>query len=160
LPDNDPLILRDGNPLSCLGVFIKKEVTGNYLFNEDRRLTGSEDWEYWLRLAANYGLRTDNRIVGRLTEHDERSVINVTEEQLVSRKKLSLKYAFRDMAVQKMFAPYRKRMEAFWNIYIALHLAMNKKKTRAFRYLAAGFIGFPAVIFRKRFYSVILKIMI
>lgn len=160
LRDNDPMILRDGNPLSCLGVFIKKEITNGFLFNEDRRLTGSEDWEYWLRLAAHFGLRTDNRIIGRLTEHDTRSVIHVTEEQLANRKELSLQYAFRDAAVQKVYSASRKRMEAFWNIYIALHLAMNKKKSRAIRYLTDAFGSFPAVIFNRRFYSVILKIMI
>lgn len=160
LRDNDPMILRDGNPLSCLGVFIKKEITGSFLFNEDRRLTGSEDWEYWLRLAAHFGLRTDNRIIGRLTEHDARSVLNVTEEQLVNRKELSLQYAFSDAAVQKIYSASRKRMEAFWNIYIALHLALSRKKMRAIRYLTVAFGNFPAVIFSRRFYSTLLKIMI
>ena len=160
LKDNDPIILRDGNPLSCMGVFIKKEVTGNYMFTEDRQLTGTEDWEYWLRLAANYGLRTDNHIIGRLIEHDSRSVINFTEEQLLKRKELSFHYAFQDKAVQKLYAPYRKRMEAFWNIYIALHLAISKKKSLAVKYLAKSFFGFPGVIFKRRFYSVIKKIVL
>ena len=28
-----------------------------FKFNEDRELSGSEDWELWLRLSANFGLR-------------------------------------------------------------------------------------------------------
>jgi glycosyltransferase involved in cell wall biosynthesis len=159
IKDNDPLLLRDGNPLSCMGVFIKKEVTDNFFFNEDRELTGSEDWEFWLRLAANFGLRTDNHIIGRLIEHDARSVVNVTEEQLLKRKELSFHYAFSDPAVQKVYSPYRKRMEAFWNIYLALHLAMSKKKKRALKYLTKSFTEFPGVLFRRRFFSVIKKIL-
>jgi glycosyltransferase involved in cell wall biosynthesis len=157
LPDNDPMVLRSGNPLSCMGIFIKKEVTKDFIFNEDRLLTGSEDWEYWLRLAANFGLRTDNRIIGRLIEHDTRSVMKVTEEQLLKRKELSFKYAFSDAAVRKIYSPYRKRMEAFWNLYLSLHLAMSKKKRKAMKYLAKSFFGFPPVLFTKRFFVVIKK---
>ncbi len=135
-------------------------MTDGFLFNEDRKLTGSEDWEYWLRLTANFGLRTDNRVIGRLIEHPSRSVINVTEEQLLKRKELSLQYAFNDEAVQKIYAPYRKRMEAFWNIYIALHLAMSKKKVIAVKYLAKSFIEYPGVLFKRRFFSVIKKIIL
>jgi len=160
LPDNDPLVLRDGNPLSCMGTFVKKELTNSFVFNEDRQLTGSEDWEYWLRLAANFGLRTDNRVIGRLIEHDSRSVINVSEDQLVKRKELSLHYAFIDKAVQQHYGPYRKRMEAFWNIYTALHLAMSKKKRLALKYLMTSFIQFPQVLFKRRFFSVIKKIIL
>lgn len=53
LKDNDPLILVEGNPLSCMGIFVKRVVFNQHKFNADRKLSASEDWELWVRIAAN-----------------------------------------------------------------------------------------------------------
>ena len=33
-------------------MFIKKEVFNKYKFCEDKNLSGSEDWDLWLRIAS------------------------------------------------------------------------------------------------------------
>jgi len=159
IKDNEPRILIVGNPLSCMGVFIKKEIFQLRKFNPDRALAGSEDWELWLRLAANYGLRTDKRIVGRLIQHDTRSVIKVSEESLLLRKNLSLQYAFEDKAVQKLFSPYKNKIEAYMDTYISLHLAMGGIKARTWHYLIRAVICYPMIIFTKRS-LIIIKLLI
>ncbi len=146
----DPLILVPGNPLSCIGVFIKKEVFDRHQFTPDRQLAGSEDWEFWLRLAANYGIRTSNQVVGRLIEHETRSVIQVPEEALVRKRALSFQYSFADPAVQKVYGPYKKAMMAHWETYISLHLAMNGEKNRAIHYLFGAMRCDIGSIFNKR----------
>jgi len=138
IKDNDPLVLVKGNPLSCMGIFIRKSVFTTHLFNEDRLLSASEDWEYWMRLAANFGLRTDNRKFGRLIEHDSRSVVSSNKEKLIQRRNLAVQYAFQDEAVQKVFGRYRSTIEAHWDTYISLHLAMDGLKVEAFKYLLKG----------------------
>ncbi|MEI8278496.1 MAG: glycosyltransferase family A protein [Bacteroidota bacterium] len=150
IKDNDPLILVVGNPLSCMGIFIKKEVFNKHKFNTDRRLSASEDWELWVRIAANHGLRTDNRIIGRLIEHDSRSVISFPEDKLVDRKDLAVKYAFADPAVQKVYGPFKSLIEAHWDTYVALHLAIDGKKKRATYYFMDAIKKDYRCLFTKR----------
>lgn len=57
LATDDLKQLAKGNHLSCIGVFIRRDITDKFHFNTDRSLSGSEDWELWLRLAANFGLK-------------------------------------------------------------------------------------------------------
>ncbi len=150
IKDNNPFLLIKGNPLSCMGVFIKREVFQTHQFNPDRALSGSEDWELWIRLAANYGLRTDHHVIGRLIEHDTRSVIHVSEERLIQRKRLAIKYAFQDKAVQKVFGPYKNSVVAHWLTYVSLHLAMDGKKKRALYHFIRAIKYAPWAIFTKR----------
>lgn len=150
LKDSDASLFIRGNPLSCMGVFIRREIFQRHRFNEDRDLSASEDWEFWIRLAANFNLRTDNRMSGRLIEHDSRSVISVPEEKLRKRKELAIKYAFEDKAVRNMFKRYKDSITAYWDTYIALHLAIDGNKTRAMHYLLQGMKNDVRCLFTKR----------
>lgn len=150
IKDNDPLLLIKGNPLSCIGVFIKRDAFQLHKFNPDRALAGSEDWELWMRLAAQYGLRTDNRVIGRLVQHDTRSVIHVSEERLLERKTLAIRYAFQDPAVQKVFGPYKNAILAHWLTYVSLHLAMDGNKKRAFYHFMRAIKYDLRAVFTKR----------
>jgi len=77
-PVNDKLM--EGNFLSCLGVFVKREVLLEYKFNEDRLLSGSEDYELWLRwmdAGVQFGkvdaeLLVWNDVPTRLSRTDQR----------------------------------------------------------------------------------------
>lgn len=158
LKDGNINILAKGNPLSCMGIFVKADVP--LRFNIDRQLSGSEDWEFWLRMAANYGLRTDNRISAALIDHSNRSVFNFDEKALVKRKDLSLTYAFKDPAVKKVFGPKIKEMEAWANTYIALHLSLSRKDRLAWHYLRLAFKESPSSVFCKRGLVIIKKTFI
>ena len=134
LKDSDPFILVKGNPLSCMGIVVKRTVFLQHRFNEDRKLSASEDWELWMRIVAHHGIRTDDRVIGKLIEHDSRSVMSVPEEKLVDRKNLAIQYAFADTKVQQVYGPYKKTIEAHWETYVALHLAIEGNKKRAVYY--------------------------
>ncbi len=159
LPDNYPLLLVHGNPLSCMGVFVKREAFLKHLFNPDRNLAGSEDWELWMRLAAHYGLRTDHRTIGRLIEHDDRSVINFPEEKLNKRKELAIQYAFADEAVEHLFGKYKTKIEAHWLTYVALHTAMSGNKKSTLKNFIHACLLSPISVMNKRG-LVILKLLL
>jgi len=150
IKDNDPLIMVIGNPLSCMGVFVKREVFEKHRFNEDRKLSGSEDWEFWTRLAANYNLRTDDHVIGRLIEHDSRSVISISEETLVRRMTLAMQYAFEDPAVQRIYGKHKDTMMAHWFTYVALHLAMDGLKKRAWYFVSQAMKEDATALITKR----------
>ncbi len=147
---DDVYSLIKGNHLSCIGVFLKKEATINYAFNEDRHLSGSEDWELWLRLAAKFGLKTDSRISSALISHDSRSVFDYDEEELLNRKNLALHYSFEDPEVKKVFGKYRRKMDAYCDTYISLHLALSLENRQAVKYLFQAIRYYPMVFFTKR----------
>ncbi len=159
--DNINILIR-GNPLSCNGCFMRADVTQNFLFNEDRNLAGSEDWELWLRVLSHYSIKTDNRISSRMYNHESRSVVQSLgqEKNLVLRKELTIQYAFRDEFVQQNFGKYHKIIDAFGESYVALHLAILGEKSRSLFYLLKFMKKYPLAIFSKRLYVIIKCILL
>jgi hypothetical protein len=147
--------ILNGNILSCNGVFIKKSIAVALPFREDRALSGTEDWELWLRLASKYNLYYSNEITSSIIYHDDRSVLKSDEEKLLLRKKLTLHYAFEDADVAERFQKYLPKLESHFDTYNSLHLALAGKKSRALLYLKNAFMINPFIIFSKRFYAII-----
>ena len=148
--DNYDFIYK-GNTLSCLGVFLKKEITFNFRFNEDRMLSGSEDWELWLRIIANFGLKTDNRVSSCLIQRDDSSVMSFDENKLYKRKELALRYAFEDKIVKEKFTKHYNKIDAYADGYIALHLLLSGKNISSIKYIYQSIISYPLSVFSKRF---------
>jgi len=155
LASDDLRQLAKGNHLSCIGIFIRKDVTDKFRFNSDRNLSGSEDWELWLRLAANFGLKTDSRISAALIVHETRSVLSYDEQKLLLRKNLALKYAFADPVVARSFSAYRRLIEAYCDTYISLHLILSKKNKQGIKYLVHAINAYPACMFDRRFLAIV-----
>ena len=135
---------------SLIGLFIRRAEAIQFPFNEDRELSGSEDWELWLRLSANFGLRRGKKICACLILHDDRSVYQIEEKRLVKRKQLAIDYAFKDPAVVKMYGNYWKEILAHSDTYNSLHLALAGKKKRSFFYLYRAFKRYPLCLFNRR----------
>ncbi len=155
MEQNFILNLAKGNPLSCMGVFVRSDIIKSNLFNENRHLSGSEDWELWLRLSARYEIIFDQRVSSALVIHDERSVIQTDELKLQLRKFLSIGFAFDDIYVSKKYANMKVVMFAYFNTYIALHLLLAGKVLSSIKYLVEAIKNHPACIFEKRFLVII-----
>ncbi len=153
---NDEIdFLVKGNLLSCMGCFMRTDISRKFLFNEDRELAGSEDWELWFRVLSNLGIKTDNRISARMHNHSNRSVYaGAQEKKLVRRMELVLKYAFTDEKVKENFEAHKKRIIAYSTSYIALHLALNGENKRSFFYALRFIKNYPLGVFTKRFLAV------
>jgi glycosyltransferase involved in cell wall biosynthesis len=144
---DDIKFLIKGNPLSCLGVFIKREILLQFMFIDDRRLAGSEDWELWIRLAANFGLIKDNTITSCLIVHDDRSVLKINKENLLLRKQLILHYVFQDKKVKEVFGRYKNKMIAYSYTYSSLHLILDGKSLVGLKYFFKAILKYPFCIF-------------
>jgi glycosyltransferase involved in cell wall biosynthesis len=152
---NNPMFLVKGNPLSCIGIFIKSDIFNAHKFNEDRLLSGSEDWELWMRLYANYGLISYKDICGAIIQHDQRSVMSYSEEELCYRKNKAIEYAFKDDKVRSVFSRYMLKINAYLNSYIALHLILSKNKKRALHYYLEALKLYPILFFSRRSLAII-----
>ncbi len=150
LRSDDITIFIKGNPLSCAGCFLRREVAEAFRFNEDRTLSGSEDWELWIRVAAHFGIKTDNRVSSALIDHEARSVKSYPEEKLLKRKELALQYAFADDQVKEKFGARRRQMISYWDSYIALHLILSGNNARGLRYLFSSLTKYPFSLFERR----------
>jgi glycosyltransferase involved in cell wall biosynthesis len=157
LQNDDIDFLIRGNSLSCVGCFLRADICKKFLFNEDKDLSGSEDWELWFRLLANHGIKTDNRVSARMYDHENRSVSSshVQEAKLILRKELALKYAFADPMVKQYYEKHFKKIDAFGDSYIALHLGLIGDSKRSFHFLLKFVKGYPRAIFSKRFLVII-----
>lgn len=157
-PVNDKLI--EGNFLSCLGVFIKREILLENKFNEDRELSGSEDYELWLRLAARFKIFTYPQSTAILINHEQRSVVLPEPQKLERRIELLGQYLIKDEAFLSRYGLQLKKLKVFRNIYLALHLALIPgSKQKALKIMLSTFWDFPQIIFNRRFWIVIKKLV-
>lgn len=142
--------LIKGNPLSCMGVFIKREIALKDLFIEDRKISGSEDYELWLRYASKYPFLYNPICTSSLIIHNERSVYHFNVETLIERKLLMLEYAFSDANVLNVFGSKKSQIYASAYTYISLHLAMNNNKLESIKYLLKALTTHPLAIIERR----------
>lgn len=156
---NDMLI--DGNFLSCRGVFVRCDIAGAHSFNAIRELSGTEDYELWLRLASRYPLYCDNRITSAIVQHSDRSVINTSRSKLESRIRLLEEALSGDPHFMSRFGERWSEFQANNRVYIALHLALAKSdRIAAAGYLVKALSRSPKALANRAFYGTIKRLFI
>lgn len=153
--------ISHGNPLSCNGVFLRADTIRKFHFNEDRRLSASEDYELWCRLAARYPLFYSNTITSWVIDHECRSVRTMDAEKLISRLNLLLFYLRQDQAIQQVFKDKFHLTEAGIYAYLALHLSeYNSSKKTSINYLLKAFFASSNIISQRTFYATIRNLLL
>lgn len=148
-----------GNLLSCIGVFVRRDVIHQHSFNEDRALAGSEDWELWMRLAARYPIYYSNEITSAIINHEERSVLNIRVDKLIRRIELAYHYLLEDEAFKHKFGKFRRPMLAHLQLYLSLHLVLAQHKKQSFYYILQALKNHPQVFFTKKFIVILSKLL-
>lgn len=161
LPPKVNNILLERNPLSCLGIFARKDIALSNLFNEDYTLAGLEDWEWLLRLAIQYPVYTDNAVTSALVNHEGRSVLNINKNNLIKRVESFLKYVLGNPAISAYYKGKMNRFLSGCHSYISLHLALSGKyKLSSVKYLLLAVKEYPASVFKRRFAAIIKHLLI
>lgn len=154
---NDELIT--GNKLSCNGVFLRRDIAERFPFNADRGLSGTEDYELWLRLASRFPLFCDERITSVLVQHDSRSVLDTDQSKLEKRIQLLEYYLEQDEAFMARFGEHISTFKANNRVYIALHIALSKTdRPKAVRYLLDALRQSPRALMARGFYGTIKRL--
>jgi len=149
-------LMHQGNILGCDGVFVRKDIALKYRFNEDRAMSASEDYEFWLRLTARYPLYYTNTITSILIDHDMRSVRTINGDALVRRLELMIHYLSLDNTVVSYFGSKFNQIKMDANSYIALHLSeVPKYKLRSIQYLLKAIGNSPVLLTKRRFLAII-----
>ncbi len=154
-------LIASGNPLSCNGVFIRKDILLANRFNETRALSASEDYELWCRLAARHPLYFSNTITSLVIDHDSRSVRTIHGEKLINRLELLIKFLEADRQTVEYFEQGFAKIKMDANSYIALHLANEPRyKLTSIKYLFKSLANSASLLSTKRFYATIKNILI
>lgn len=152
--------LLRGNLLSCNGVFVRKDVARAFPFDEDRSLSGSEDWVLWLRLASRYPIHYSNEVTSVIVNHEQRSVLTFDEATLVACKHSILRHLFEDETFVEKYGRHMNLIEQEFLSYTALHLALSHQWRRACKYLKDSTLMRPSSIFSRRFLAVVRHIIL
>jgi glycosyltransferase involved in cell wall biosynthesis len=147
-------LIRFGNILSCMGVFIRREIAVENLFVEDRDLSGSEDYELWMRLAARYEFAYSNTITSAIIHHASRSVLELSQKNaLTKRVEKVLWHVMNDEIFQKKYSKYNSRIRAVNYCYMSLHLGLARYRQAAMHYLFLSVKEDIMVVFSRNFFA-------
>lgn len=153
--------ISQGNFLSCIGVFIHREVYQNVAWDEHEQLTGSEDYDFWLRVIAyTSDLGRINKINSGILEHSERTVN--TNLQQIDKAKQRFQY-FRnkidtDEAYQS-YGSYKKNIKSTLWLYLAYMARQAKQRSLSATFLKQAFKSDKTIVYRRDTYSFILYLI-
>jgi glycosyltransferase involved in cell wall biosynthesis len=117
---DDPLrAITDGNFLSCIGDFIHREIYEHYRFDTNPILTSAEDWDFWLRVVADYRPLRINKINHGIVHHSGRTIKHLDLEQLRGRLTYIIEKIAGDPHLSEVYAKYLKRLEVGSLIYMS-----------------------------------------
>lgn len=147
--------LIKGNFLSCNGVVLRRDIAMENLFNENRDLSGLEDWELWLRLAIKYPLHYINEITSSILNHQERSVVSPDETKLIKKVDTFMNLILSNNDITFYYSGHMDSFKASCYSYLSLHLALMGKRKDGVTYLFKSIFVSPKFIFKKRFLAII-----
>ena len=143
-----------GNFLSCIGNFIHREIYQHYAFDTHPDLTGGEDWEYWLRVLADYKLGRIEKVNSGVQQHPGRSVNN---QSLESMKKglehLCAKLAT-DPHLSRVYQRHLRQIRANSQLYLAILANTGGMFAEAQRFLMQAVKADSRLVASPRFWRV------
>ena len=148
------------NYFSCNNIIVKTSTALQNLFNEDRELSASEDYNLWLRLAAQKPVWCCNTVTTIVVSHENRSIFTMrNRDMLIKRFEKFINYTVADPLVQKAFSSRFGYFKMRNYMLLAQSLANYSFKKKALGYLWKAFVNSPGIIFQKSFYSVLKKLV-
>jgi hypothetical protein len=152
-------ILVERNVVACLGMFIRKDIAFNWQFSELRELSGTEDYELWLRIAAEMPIQHFNSTVAVLVHHDSRSMLENDTQKLMARINSFISLVLNNPKTLSFLGPKLNKFLAFRYSYIALHAALDHNKSVALNYLLKSVRKYPLILLKLRVWVVLKKMI-
>lgn len=147
--------LCQGNFLSCIGIFLNKEVYKKFFFTEDLKMIGSEDYEIWFRILAHYKVGRIEKVNCGIREHVGRSVYSSMYENLEYQRKELNQLIDNDAVLKERYGKYWGYVDANYYFHEAMYsLHKKEKETARKQFLQAATKG-NGFVFSKRFLAFI-----
>ena len=145
-----------GNPIANSPVIVRKDIALENLFNEDRELSGSEDFELWLRLASKYKIHSSPKVTLAVIDHEERSMITMIDpDQLIRRFSKFIHYTTSDPDVVKLLGKNKGVFVMKNYLLLAVSLVNNNNLDLGMTYLKKALNSSTRIISERGFYAFI-----
>lgn len=143
-----------GNPMANSPVIVRRDIALANPFNEDRELSGSEDYELWLRMAARYRIYSSPKITVAIVLHDGRSVVTMNNpDQMTSRFEKFIYYTLSNQEVLTLLGPNKNAFIMKNYLLIAVDLTSSNHLKQGAHYLKKAFWASPKILFERGFYA-------
>lgn len=153
-------LFTKGNIMSCMGVFGKRKLLQENLFNESRTLAGLEDWELWIRLASKFPIGYDPSITSVLMQHPYRGSIKIDRATLEDKCNLFIELISANSAVRQKYGSLLVRLASNVYTYLSLNLSDDdSRKAEAWRFLMKGIKTDKSQFFRKRTLAILRNVL-
>lgn len=127
-------------------------------FVEDRDLSGTADWELWLRLAARWPVGFADVTATAIRVH-ERNMLS--DPAYMERAMLSaVRYALTDPAVAARAHRRERVIRASMFVSIALNAYMNRRRRRAWTWLLRAALTWPPDVLGARFAGALGRVLV
>jgi hypothetical protein len=114
-------------------------------------VTGSEDWDFWLRVLADYKVGRIEKVNNGIRHHEGRSVNNQDMASLQCGLEQIIAKISEDSHLKGVYRRYLKRIEATSLIYMAILANSGFRYGEALRYLSGAVRKDISILTSRRF---------
>jgi hypothetical protein len=150
LRDHHRAIL-EGNFLSCIGVFIHRDIYRQVRFDVDPAVTGSEDWLFWIRVCADHKPIRIEAVNSGVVQHDGRTVQSIDLALLERRLQVIRGKILGDPHLAAVYGPRMNIYDTGCRIYMGVVANAAGRFADARRFLYGVFALDPRMLFRQHF---------
>jgi glycosyltransferase involved in cell wall biosynthesis len=112
--------IAQGNFLSCIGVFIHRDIYQSVLWDENDWMTGSEDYDYWLRVIPYFpNVRRIPKVNSGVLHHQHRTINNQEIGAVEARFKLMMDKWKKDEHFVRFYGGEMKNIASTLQIFLA-----------------------------------------
>jgi glycosyltransferase involved in cell wall biosynthesis len=145
-----------GNQFAMCAPLVRKDIALANLFNEDRTLSASEDYELWMRIAAQYPIYTSEERTFLYIIHNERSTVNMKNpEQLIKRYEKFIDCTISNLPITKLLGTHKNEFIMKNYLLLSVDLIINNHQKQGWIYLKKGLSYSPKIIFERGFFAFI-----
>jgi len=148
--------IADGNFLSCIGVFLHRDIYQSFKFDLNPDFIGSEDYEFWLRVIASYDLYRIDKVLCGMVHHGGRSILHMDIDATARRRLKIIEKIRLDPGLSKAYAPYLSSLPAHAYAYVATVANSNAEYSKSLQYLLKAILSGPRVLLKPKFYRTFL----
>jgi glycosyltransferase involved in cell wall biosynthesis len=150
--DDHRWAIMEGNYLSCIGVFLHRDLYSKFRFDTDPGLTGSEDYEFWVRVSAENAPGRIPRVNSAIVQHGGRTMAQVDLPRLRARLALVREKVLQDPVCRRVYQPYLRKFDASLRLFMASVANSGHLYTDALRLMGEAFRLDPRVVAWSRFW--------
>ena len=127
-------------------------------FVEDPRLSGTADWELWLRLAARWPVGFVDQTATCIRVHDRNMSADPRYMELAMLS--GVRYALRDPVVARRAGGRERFIRACMYVTIALNAYANGRRRHAWPWLARAIVSWPPQMVDPRFLGALTRALV